>query len=72
MADGDQSTASSTPPTLPASHRDLVTFNRREVTPWKRLQETKKRPSMPWSPGFQGVGRVMTEGPSVWPRPRRS
>lgn len=54
MADGDQSPVSSTLPTLPTSRRDLITFNRREVTPWKRLQETKKRPSMPWSPGFQG------------------
>lgn len=68
MADGDQSPASSTTPTLSASHRHLITFNRREVIPWKRLQETKKRPLMPWSPstpGFQGVGRVTTDRGSL-------
>lgn len=55
-------------PKLSASHRDLITFNRREVIPWERLQETEKRPSVPRSPstpGFQGVGHVTTDSGSL-------
>lgn len=39
-------------------HKDLITFDGREVVPWKGLRETKNSPSAPQSPptpGLQGV-----------------